>query len=133
MNTNSNEDIDNLARLLTRFKAASDRNVPGSEMNKFHRGIAQLDRVGRAMLFVAKRLQEGKPYRFTTGNQETIDRVTSLANHMGAPIKVREHAMTTEIVIGPPPVKADWVFTEGRFRSGSMQRRGNVTNRGDEQ
>jgi hypothetical protein len=105
MNANSNKDIVNLARQLTKIKIGLDQNEPAAEMNEFHRGIAQLDSMGRAMLSVAKRLQEGKPYRIATGNQETIDRVTSLADYMGSPIEVREHAITTEIFIKPPAIK----------------------------
>jgi hypothetical protein len=80
----TNEKIVAMARHL-----ASD-GVENDEA--FWREYQELSGADMALVQIATKLMEGKPYRLHSDNAETRDRASSLAEHMGATVTVIDNS-----------------------------------------
>jgi hypothetical protein len=95
----TNEETVALAALMHKIDQAS--SVCPSEMETLKREMARLDNKV-APLLLARKLLEGKPYRLSSDDPETIERCKSLAEYMGAAFCVLgESGWGTHIEVHP--------------------------------
>jgi hypothetical protein len=99
------EEIVSLAALQRKIDLNSpDEPASPSDMDAFKKDLDRLNSVRDfAMMTVARKLLDGKPYCITSDNPQTIKQFRSLAGHMGASVdECSDAGGLTKIIFGPP-------------------------------
>jgi hypothetical protein len=99
----NHDEIITLADLVRKVENSSKHLSP-SDLEDYENGFSRLDEAGYVLVNLAANSLGGKPFVLTSDNPKTIERCTSLAEHLGVSVdKTTFAAGLTRIVVGASP------------------------------